>query len=1169
MAWNTALESATYTALRANSYAAEQFLCLWPNPIVFKAQLTSTPTGNSYASVIFGSAISGDSGDVEIGMRVIIGPNDDVQDAIRRARQNDQGFDGRVRAAVSGSTLPINETSADLADTYYLFVIEDYPVLDRLARGNPQLKDWDDTFEQLPPIIGNLPTAYGGVVDSSDVLEIDLAPTAIAGTDGASITGWQWTVPTGITITTGTDTDQNITIEADPGNYIVTLVVTDGTRSWTRRVYVFAVPSNFSSVVSLGVDGAEITGDVEDGCSATVAAFAGIDAVYDNTLCLIFDRVYVSGAAASIVTETRLVGRLRTETDTMRPDESSGPLLETRFEIEGAAAQLGRVKGPSLTLKDDTSPTIWDEIDKATYWRVIAHVLQRHSTFLETHSLAFSDTTDNYRLSRWGTNGADMLAECNQLADSIGASMEFAPDGRAQINRRGTQLSTAGRDALVTVAALTNQDMIEISSIERNHVQVVGLVKANGGTFNTNNNKVASYTSHAPGTARGPGPDDKPLVGQVLLINSAKAVAEAELNARTGNFFAEENPQDIMTVIMPDGWRFLNPSRAQWYTWTLTATDTNLRGISYTTAIRWWLRSVTVRQDNALPAGTVEAVFVRETRGSEGETIPPPPQGSISNPIPAIPPIIGIPDIGFDPGILYPGDPPPFYNEPIYPVPNPGMIDGIPADGNAVVYHNDIGVWYTLDYLSVGHTPVEITPTLRDGHTVRDVKIGFGKEVYVLTSDGSVSYIYYFADGFAPAAAYVESAEIGGVFSSIRPTSTQGEVWLYGAEAGGQAEDVNEDYWLSKPYSFSFIDDNLPTEEGGQFTEPIDAYPGGVGVLVDVDVTASAAHAVKIGDPSFSAIWANGGNIAAGNHQRIACLTTDETEFETLFSPFTRLFDHNQTHIRTASPPLIRFVFDGQQTGSAIGNVRIIVEKATQAFPGGSGDTAQVTFSDDFGATWATPETLGDTPGAFGGVDALPIGDLLLAGYDGQVAETDSTLTVSDYGDPMPTGGQPNAILIPRYQFGSSVTSNTTATPQYLVASDTLTAGDEALWKVTSTGTVFTDITPHDGTDYGLATGPRCLAMHWKSGSLIAAVLLFGATPKLCISEDAGSTWAFDILDDDAQAVIFRKGDATLTKLYITDGNPAYSPDLGVSIVTKAFPGDASTNPIQFIDPYG
>lgn len=1206
MSFQSALSAGNLTSLRSSRYAGEQFLCLWPNTVVFKTTLSATPSGDSYASVTFGSTISGNSANVQADMRVIIGPNDDLLDAQRRARNNYAAYDGRARGPVSGSTLPIGETSAALASGYYLWVIEDFPPLIKMARYDKDTetayKDYDQTFAQIAPVIGNLPTAMVGICNTSGILSKSFAPTAVAGTDGASITGWTWTIPAGGTITSGSSSTQNITVEFSAGTYLVRLVVTDGTRTWTRFVYVWAVPSNLSSVVSLGFGGSTISADVGDGYSASIPAFDGIEDILDNTLCVLFNRDYYAGTESVIGgTNIKMVGRLRTESHTARTDEDYSVLFDTRFEIEGAAAQLGRIAGPILTLTDDTSPTVWDEIDEATWWRALAHVLQRHSTFLATHSLEFSETSDNYRLKYWGTNGNDLLTECNDLADSVGASLEFAPDGRVQANIRATQLSASGRNALPTIAALDRRDFIELT-IQRDHLPTTGYVRGSGATLNTNTGETYGYESHAPGTARGAGLGDVLMKGQALIVDSGKTAAENELNARVGHFFAEQNPIDELVVTMPDGYGFLIPSRHQWYTWELDEEDTNIRGLNYTTAQRWLCLSVTIGHDHENGTQSVEATFRLETTGSEAETIPPAPQTDISTPIPAIPPILGIPDLGFNWNNILGNEPtylPPFFNQPVYPYPTPTLLDGLPADGNTVMYWTSEQVWVSNDFLAVTPTSREVSPSLDSGWTIRHGNLGSGREAYLLISNGTNSQILYTEDAFTAPANWTEGTIVPGVFSLIKPTSTADAVYIYTTDDERTEEPLETDF--SGAFTEEFLSDgSLTYERTGQNNVNFDwTYTNTPGhpshrAIVDVGYEANGNTYSTVvlrvsprntGDINRTAPPTGQCNASSADDQgypqvNIVRETGSPNELAPIAVSVTSSYIEFTYNIFTSGSAREPSAFEVDMWGCRSGvndgathnaNFNMYVVSLDGTAIGGAEGTAATYYSTNNGVTVGSLRQIGPAIDGYGGFDVVKIGPGAVGGYSGQTGiAVAAGGTYQVYGTVVPTGAQPNAIWIPRYTFGSTSSSNANTTPEYLVASNALTVGTQALWKVVGSGGTFNNITPTDGTNYGVAVSAYCIEMPWRSGNVIAGVFQMGAAPRVGYSANAGTNWTFSgPLSSGGKMVTFRKGDTSLQQLFGADGRPFYSPNAGSTIVYKPYPGTQSTDPVIGIAAYG
>jgi hypothetical protein len=129
------------------------------------------------------------------------------------------------------------------------------------------------------------------------------------------------------------------------------------------------------------------------------------------------------------------------------------------------------------------------------------------------------------------------------------------------------------------------------------------------------------------------------------------------------------------------------------------------------------------------------------------------------------------------------------------------------------------------------------------------------------------------------------------------------------------------------------------------------------------------------------------------------------------------------------------------------------------------------------------------------------------------------------------------------------------------------------VWEVTSTGVTFDDITPEISTEFGVAVGPHCIAMPWRSALRCAALLAFDGSIHLLTKIDLGSastTWTDrGAVTANALYISYRKGDLTLNQLYFVDGQPQYSPNHGATIYERPFPFDETTTPALFIEPYG
>ena len=629
MGLTAALTAAQLTTIRRVHWSGNQHISLCPNTVVFRAQINDASMDDVQASLEYDNVSVGAIGDVEEGMTVFVSPTTDPADAVWR---------GRVRANDAGSvgdadTIYINETTTgEFDDDDYIIVIEDYAIHPVLARydssAGVQYKDYDHSFEQLRPVIGDVQSAYAGWVDATGVYTVAFAATAVGATDGAAVNSYAWSFPAGSgSVTAGAINTANVTYAFNPGNWWCSLPVTDdGGRSQTVHFFVFALGEAGSPPAS-GFTGADIECNLDTGWTATVDAFDGVEAVLDNTLVVIWSDEYYGTPSSDadvhrhIIDAVKCVGRLRTETDVTEPDAVHSLLSSVRFTIEGPTAQMARMAMQMITMVDDSTPTAWDEIDKLTPWREIVHVLQTHSTFFNCHTLTFESVgdgnDDTYRERIITNRSVNLLESIRRLAFGINGVFEMDAQGRARFSRDARYLTTAQRAALTTVANLGTQDHFGFD-ISHDHVVRVGRVDASGGSYNTTTTEIIPRLSRAPGEAQGTGADSAGLHNQVLEANLTESEAQTARNARCGHHLAASNPTDVLRAALLPGWHFLTPSRAQWFTWTIEDYAVYTYRRTFDTDDRWLLVSLSCAHDNAAGTRTVSATFELETSGVPG-----------------------------------------------------------------------------------------------------------------------------------------------------------------------------------------------------------------------------------------------------------------------------------------------------------------------------------------------------------------------------------------------------------------------------------------------------------------------------------------------------------------------------------------------------------------------
>jgi hypothetical protein len=1128
MAFSTALTSDQLESLRGTSalapaYAGSVYLSIVPQTIVFRALVNQVSFAASYAEVIFDTVTTGAFGDIVPGMTVYISPATDLNKAV---------FIGRAREAATSTILKVNETSATIANNYVITVVDDYRIWDKLGRmvSGVLKHDYEIAFRQLLPFVYGIKSAYADWIDTvTDVYQIAFAPLAVAATSGATISTWAWDVGDG-TITVGSASTQNITATFPEGFRWVYLTVTDsGSRAITRKIPVWAHGDTYAPEL-INSGSLNVTAIVGSGNDATVTAFAGVDSILDNTQICAWsaEEIYQDFDGSLVGDNIAFVGRIRKHTDTTRTEAQSAIDSERQYTIEGALTQLARIEQlPYEMLNKAASPTLFGQIVNMTLWRGIVYLLSECSTFLELHSLYFDDTTNDYLAPTRNPVG-NILNAINDLAGSINSALQMNYSGQAEIVLDLRMATTAQRTAAVTVAPWDQSDILDIQ-LDHSHVRTVGRLKASGGAYNSVSNLYATYESLAPGVAQDYPEGTSSLDKQVLRANQAGAVAQLELNIRAGHAFERAQEVDSLTVLFADGYHsVLIPALNQWHTFTVSDTEIN---IVLDTTTRWLLTEVNTTHNSAEGTKEVRAVFTKETSGAPGQTVVYPVVAEVPLLEPTFPPFEPYPVFPIDIGDIIGTDP---IIDPIV------FQDQVPNNGNAIV----VGTANQL--LVVINAMLTSTPGTRDVTPADmigipyDGRLGAGKDFYLLTYDGSTneSYVYYTEDVFAGEPIWVLSAAIAGKHTELVTTATQGEVYAYSPGLGASAcstltYDLTTDAMTGWGSALALTYVPLATwRNSSHWNDPAASASytrqGGTGAWLTSGYASTQQGFVggfDLGQECIVdtiSINTNGGASQASRVVILYLFNAAGTQTGHAFLDTTGggVVNDTQAFNATAQYVIVGMYAQNQMTATDLE----ITFAATS--------DAQTVFSDDFAATWGTPEVLGDSPGAWGGLDTSKIGSQVLASADGQTYKAATGGAAAAYG----TAHSQGAYFIPRYIFTSSSSGNTGSTPEYLLFAPALDTG-ASMWRVDTSGTVFTDITPIRSAVEALAVSHRSCAMYWRSGEKIIAIGEFGgAVRRLCTSDDSGATWKFSaVLDDDALALTTRKTDIACKQVFIAN----------------------------------
>jgi hypothetical protein len=651
MAFADELTSDQIVDLRDDIYWESLNVAYVPNTVIFQALTDQAIVSGVFAEFAYDTVTVGAYTDIRVGQTVFITTTTSLRNPI---------WAGRVRKTPTSSILYINETAIVLQTGWYVTVIDDYRLWEKLMYVAPDgtfYVDWDLAYAAPAPVIYNLQNAYINPAESGSA-SFSFAPLANAIADGASITTWLWEVADG-TITDGSDSTQDITASFPQGFRHVRLTVTSSNgqtnfivfRVWVGTTYI--IPN---------IQAPQLSAELESGFNVTLQGYHTdqttiLRSLLDETFVCLYSTEYLS---PTIVSNIDFVGRLANEDSTSRGDEVHSEIQEVSFEIQGVGAQLSALSAPQFRLEDSTSPSIWGQIVKPTPTRLIAHMATRLSTLSNICAVQFNSDNDVYidkSLQNEETSAGAGMARMSDI--TINARLNHAPTGEIRIERDAFWLDSSAKSALTTVMNFDwdEGDLLEFA-IKVVYKESVGEVVVAASRYNRATGKVDYFTSSAPPTAQGNGEFVKKQDGLLLQEGVSDSEAITDLNERAGALYALSQPLIKLRATFFDSWRnVLIPTCFQWYTFALPSAS-NTRGLVFTASQRWML--VSISRDIDIETGrnvTIGEFILEPDTGAAqilGSIIP----DAVTPALPSIPAINAYAAFPPNPLINYPTDDP-------------------------------------------------------------------------------------------------------------------------------------------------------------------------------------------------------------------------------------------------------------------------------------------------------------------------------------------------------------------------------------------------------------------------------------------------------------------------------------------------------------------------------
>lgn len=562
------LSGAELAVLRHASipHSIKPYLSIVPQQVIAAAQINQSTFDERVASLTIDNT-SGDWSKAKPGMTLWVGTT---------AGSYDVGI-YRIRGSLSGSTLPIGEInpgdpglasllqSKALAENQHLSLVKDvnlHGVKPRIVfTGSGEgsfYKDYDLAYtsqnENAPPCWVNLGEHRAGWVDpTAEVLTEAFTATALPFL-GESVLSYFWEIDhdpdtggTG-TIITGTAASQSITVEFEPGHYLIWCTVSLSSGAVMRACrHVFAHQKGVYEPYRVNVSSIRKTRQGSS-LSLTLDPQTRIadTPILSGTMCLLWEETRWSGDVPSTFSRAPLWLQTASAVSTPRR------LITTTFELKSTA----EIVAVSQLLDSATVPTNWQEAVPALmhleFW--CFYLLHYHSTVLMLHDVSFQDV-QAYEFTAISEAPGGLFDQIQRGLQRLNMEFNQRHDGTLIFTRHPLIESTGDRDNRPERMTLTEADVIQVDLTRVNRARV-DKVELYG--FVAGGIPVAARTI-AYGPTGGQGMNQPRYQDQLVL-------SQAELNERAGMIFAFHNqPYDRIALRMARNWAaVIEPAEMYW-----------------------------------------------------------------------------------------------------------------------------------------------------------------------------------------------------------------------------------------------------------------------------------------------------------------------------------------------------------------------------------------------------------------------------------------------------------------------------------------------------------------------------------------------------------------------------------------------------------------------------
>lgn len=618
------ISSADLAKLRGNNQTSRFVVNVIPNLTVATALINQTTFTAAFGQITVDNTSAGWT-NIKVGQMVWVGTTAGAHDVlvatVRKTPTSTILYIDGQSPGNAGVAINIIEP---IADNQFVTILSYMPPWAQLSRifNRTFYKKYDVAYDgsgSNPLPIANAGAWQQGDVDSTGYATFTLSSTAKAW-GSKTITAYAWTLPTGVSLVSGSLSSSSCTVYAQAGFYEVKLTVTDsGSATHTAYTYLWANGTEYPSFDEQfpctienddhGLKGRTVTLRVHDTVSELNVIPGG---------CFFIKEIptFEGSSLSSGVFVDSYVGYIDEENPQGNFEGTS-----VAFSLKSPYQLFYMIPCVNQAIFETASPVDWTQIALG-YGRVdvaIWYILNHHAPNV-FQTLVFNPSDDTLRKKQYGLNGSRVNEFLEQIISLIAGNVGSASEGTLYTRRNPIMEDNAFRtamDARISEAdALSDGDITGQLEFNRTYRVKVGQFAAYAFTYSGGD--PVALGSIAPGVIQSPGVGKEET--QALIVGS-----QAELNRMTGHLYANANREvESFTVTLNRNFDVFDPAKhyTSWVYYDFSA-EVDPRGIGLSG--RGTVTSVT-RSYEVTDSGdvikTIRWTIRPESYGQPGQVVP-------------------------------------------------------------------------------------------------------------------------------------------------------------------------------------------------------------------------------------------------------------------------------------------------------------------------------------------------------------------------------------------------------------------------------------------------------------------------------------------------------------------------------------------------------------------